>query len=52
MHQKDLRRKLILGTIRAFRENEFAKRATGGKNRAFVENQCAEGTEGKVGHFG
>ena len=45
MCQKDLRWKLgLLGKIGAFRENECAKGATGVKNRAFVENKCAEGT--------
>ena len=36
----------------AFRENECAKRTTGGKNWAFVESQYAEGTLRKFGHFG
>ena len=30
----------------------MSKRGYWGKNRAFVETQCAEGTLVKIGHFG
>ena len=30
----------------------MCKRGYWRKNKAFVETQCAEGTLGKIGHFG
>ena len=53
MCQKDLRWKLgLLGKIEAFRENGYAKGATGVKTGLLWKVSVLKGLKAKIGHFG